>query len=134
MSKINTASISLVWSWLQWRTNNIKFWLCGSVENHRKAFTTKMYYYLENWHSGNFDRRMTLIYIPKKFLQFLLNFGNGVNSCCTWQSIKWRRISLTLKTASIGDFPSNISAAYAIAKRRQLGHIQKVRSLKIPEF
>ena len=39
-------------------------------------------YCLENRHSGNFDRRMTPIYISKKSFQFLCNFGNSISSCC----------------------------------------------------
>ena len=36
----------------------------------------------------------TLIYIPEEVLQFLRDFGNGFSSCCSRQSIQWRRISL----------------------------------------
>ena len=67
-------------------------------------------YCLENRFSVNFDRHTTLIYISKKVLEFLSNFGNAVSFGWLRQkkSIKWPRISLTLKSASIGDFPSNI--------------------------
>ena len=53
------------------------------------------------------DTRLLLTF-QEKVLQFLRNFGNGVSSCCSGQSFKWRRISLMSKTASSGDFPSNI--------------------------
>ena len=68
------------------------------------------------------DARL-LFTFQTKVLQFLRNFGNGVSSCCSRQSIKWRCISFTSKTASIGDFPSNISTAYEPQKDRSCSHL-----------
>ena len=60
------------------------------------------------------------LHFQKKVLQFFCNFGNGVSSCCLRQSIKRRHILLTSETASIGNFPPNISATYGITKGPQL--------------
>ena len=61
-------------------------------------------YCLENRHGGNFDS-----YLHSKNSSF-----------CSRQSIKWRRTSLTSKTASVSDFPSTIFATYGIANGPQL--------------
>ena len=47
-------------------------------------------------------------------------FGNGVKILFSKQLIKCPRILSTSKQASVGDFPSKISAAKAIAKGPQL--------------
>ena len=47
-------------------------------------------------------------------------FGNGMRNLFSKQLIKCPRILSTSKLASIGDFPSKISAAKAIAKGLQL--------------
>ena len=48
------------------------------------------------------------------------NFGNGMRNLFSKQLIKCPRILSTSKRASIGDFPSKISAVKAIAKGPQL--------------
>ena len=50
----------------------------------------------------------------QKILKFTEAFGNGVGFWFSKQQMRCGRISLTSKTASIGDPPSNISAANAI--------------------
>ena len=125
--KINTAYIRSFWSWLQWEfllkfLLKFRLWIKESrfVENHHKAFTTKMYVTAYKIGTVGILTDVWLWFtFQKKVLQFLRNFRNGVSSCCSRQSIKWRHISLTSKTVSVSDFPSNISAAYVIEKGPQ---------------
>ena len=86
MSKINTTYITSVWNWLQWRILKKTPTLYQRKSLRRKSpqniHNQNVCYCLENRHNGNFDQRMTLIFISKrsssisswfrKWFQFLL--------------------------------------------------------------
>ena len=97
MSKRHTIYMTSVCSWLQWRIliKENSYFLSKKVALYKittnHLATTKCILLL----------RKSVIWLlftfQKEVLQFHHDFGNGFSSCCTRQSIKWRRISLTSK-------------------------------------
>ena len=88
-----------------------------------ELFTKVRTYNIQSKKKVFFKQKKTKLQVYFKSNVYVLScfaFGKGRRSLSTEHEIRWFLISGTSNRASMGDFPSRISAAYAMANAPQL--------------